>query len=312
MMRQPHFWSDKDARFPALALRVLSPLWLAAGRARAAMTKPYTSRLPVICVGNVTLGGAGKTPAAIALRKLLRSSNPCFLTRGYRGKIRMATMVATPDAAIYGDEAVVLSRHAPTIVSPDRAAGLRLAEQKGFDLVIADDGFQNHGFTKTASLLVIDGGAGLGNGHIFPAGPLREPLNDALGRAKAVLIIGDDAHDVAAQISIPVFKGRIVPVQAQPVGKYVAFAGIGRPEKFFETLRRAGYDVAETAPFPDHHAYDEDDRARLQSLAARHGAQLITTDKDRVRLPEGFALSFPVTMQIDDTDRLVALLQGAQ
>lgn len=314
-MMPPRFWQQPNTTLPAIALQAFSPLWVLAARMRAHFANPYSSRLPVICVGNVTLGGAGKTPTAIALLKAFKVDNPCFLTRGYLGQTRVATHVASPDAGIYGDEAVLLSRHAPTIVSPNRVEGLRLAETTGHDLVIADDGFQNPTFAKNASLLVIDGGAGIGNGRVIPAGPLREPLNDALKRAKAVLIIGDDKNNVAKRITVPVFRGVMKPVNPQPSGKkYVAFAGIGRPEKFFATLREAQYNVIETVSFADHHAYTEADRARLASLAARHEAQLITTEKDRVRLAQNMkdVETLGVELEIEDIDRLVALLQGAR
>lgn len=314
-MTPPRFWYRTRPSVTAHFLRIFSCLWIAASRLRAKYAHPYTSRLPVICVGNATLGGAGKTPTAKALMRGFRAAhlaaNPCFLTRGYLGLTRVATHVSSPDAGIYGDEAVLLSRHAPTIVSRDRVNGLKLAEVSGHDFVIADDGFQNPHFSKTSSLLVIDGAAGIGNGLIAPAGPMRETLDEALARATAVLIIGEDAHGIMSRVTKPIFRGHMRPVNANPSGKYVAFAGIGRPDKFFTTLRDAGYDVVETIAFPDHHAYDDADRMRLERLAARHGAKLITTEKDRVRMTQKMAAeSLPVELQIDDLPRLLALLKG--
>jgi len=310
-MTPPRFWYKDRPTVPAHILRIFSVLWLAATQFRLAMANPYSSRLPVICVGNVVLGGAGKTPTAKALVKALRAQNPCFLTRGYKGLTRVATHVSSPDARLYGDEAVLLSRYAPTIVARDRVEGLKLAETYGHDLVVADDGFQNPDFAKSASLLVIDGGMGIGNGLIVPAGPLRETLADALKRARAVLIIGHDKQGLGWIINgVPIFHGRMKPVNANPDGKYVAFAGIGRPEKFFTTLREAKYEVVETVSFPDHHVYTDADRERLESLAARHQARLITTEKDRVRFPQKSPIDMlEVELQIDDLESLVTLLR---
>ena len=201
---------------------------------------------------------------------------------------------------------------APVIVAADRAEGLRMAEKEGFDLVIADDGFQNPGFTKTSSVLVFDGGVGIGNGACIPAGPLREPLSHALKRTDAVLVVGYDETNLRVRLGgIPVFGAHFV-VNAQASGSYVAFAGIGRPQKFFDTLHKAGYNIAEAVPFPDHHTYRDDDLAGLQSLAARHNAKLITTEKDHVRLPKGADVeTLPVDLRIGNIEALVSILRRA-
>jgi tetraacyldisaccharide 4'-kinase len=308
----PAFWYQPGSSLTSTLLKPLSWLWLAAACVRRKLAKPYTSSIPVICVGNVMIGGTGKTPTAIALCRALGASRPCFLTRGYRSDTRGAVLVTSADARMHGDEAVLLSRVAPVIVSPDRAAGLRLAEKEGFDLVIADDGFQNPGFTKTASVLVFDGGVGAGNGACIPAGPLREKLNDALGRAHAAVIVGDDVTQLSARLgTMPVFHAQF-ETHAKGTGPYVAFAGIGRPQKFFDTLVSSGYTLAETVPFPDHHAYTQDDMDGLASLAARHNAKLITTEKDHVRLPQGAAIeALPVDVRIENMDALVAVLRRA-
>lgn len=310
MMKAPSFWYARHVTPQALVLLPLSWLWRMAGTARALLTKPYTSSIPVICVGNVSAGGAGKTPTAIALLKSMTAKNPCFLTRGYGGTVAGPIVVSAPDAKMFGDEAVLLARHAPVIVARDRVKGLKLAESAGFDLVITDDGYQNPSFTKTASVLVFDGGVGVGNGQCMPSGPLRETLGSALPRADAAVIIGDDVTKLRSRLGgLSVFTGTIQPQNAKPNGVYVAFAGIGRPEKFFDTLRQYGYPVAESVTFPDHHPYTLDDMDRLQRLAARHSATLITTEKDQVRLPKDVSAEvLPVVLHIDDMANFAARL----
>ncbi|HEY8964495.1 MAG TPA: tetraacyldisaccharide 4'-kinase [Alphaproteobacteria bacterium] len=303
MVRQPHFWSVKHHPFSVM-LTPISWLWTGVSALRAQMIKPYTSSVAVICIGNITAGGTGKTPTAITIAQALQGKKVAFLTRGYGGKQKRPLLIQNAtDAAQYGDEAILLSRHAPTIVSKNRVAGLKIAEQQGFDVVIADDGFQNPSFAKTKSILVIDGAIGLGNGSVIPAGPLRESAKKAAARADAILIVGNDATYVAAYFPHkPVWRGDFkvaanAPDITQP---YVAFAGIGRPEKFFNTLGDHGYMLAETVSFPDHHVYSDADIKRLQRLAQRHQAQLITTEKDRVKLPVSADIaSLPVTMMIN-------------
>lgn len=310
-LRTPAFWY----RAPGVAAALLSPLswvWLAAAAMRRALAHPYTSSIPVICVGNVAMGGAGKTPTAIALLEASGASNPCFLTRGYRGATRQPILITEANASVHGDEAVLLARHAPVIVAAKRADGLKLAEQRGFDLVIADDGFQNPHFTKTSSVLVFDGAIGVGNGACFPAGPLREKLDSALRRAQAAIIVGHDAtHLRDALRGIRVFNARLTATM-QGHGRYVAFAGIGRPQKFFDTLSDAGFSIADRVSFPDHYRYTAQDIDALNALAQRYNARLITTEKDRVRLPASADIdTLPVQMEIEDMPGLLAVLGGA-
>lgn len=310
MMTAPNFWYARTITPAASALLPLSWLWRSAAALRARFAKPYTASIPVICVGNVGVGGAGKTPTAIALIQAMAAKTPCFLTRGYGGSTVGPIVVSAPDAGLFGDEAVLLARYAPVIVARDRIKGLKLAESAGFDLVITDDGYQNPHFTKSASVLVFDGGVGIGNGQCIPSGPLRETLESALLRADAAVIIGDDVTKLRSQLGgLSVFTATLQPQDAKPEGVYVAFAGIGRPDKFFDTLRLAGYMVAETVTFPDHHPYTEADIDRLNRLAARHNAKLITTEKDQVRLPKDVSADvLPVALQIDDMANLAARL----
>jgi tetraacyldisaccharide 4'-kinase len=312
-LRAPAFWYERRFSPLTAALLPLSWVWALAARVRTRVALPYKASIPVVCVGNVTVGGAGKTPAAIALMYAMGAHKPCFLTRGYRGRVKSAALVpADARAEDYGDEAVLLSRHAATIVARKRKGGLKLAEQMGFDLVIADDGFQNPGFFKTRSVLVFDGAVGTGNGACLPAGPMRESLHSALPRADAALIVGDDVTGLRGELfGVPVFTGAL-ETTLRPHGNYVAFAGIGRPQKFFDTLKMAGFALSGALPFPDHHAYTQDDLDHIARLAAHHGAHIITTEKDHVRLPADFAKrvqTLPVSLRIDDMDGLISILR---
>lgn len=319
----PAFWHDQTragARLSAAALLPLSWLWVGAATIRGFFAKPYRSKLPVICIGNVDVGGTGKTPTAIALLDAVRASglaqNPVFLTRGFGGTLGGPALFdnGIADSRTAGDEAVLLAARAPTIVSRNRVRGLKFAEVSGFDCVIVDDGFQNPHFEKTVSLLVFDGASGIGNGLCLPAGPLRETLHSALARADAAIIIGSDANNIADQIApLPIVHARIEPDTGRPHGMYVAFAGIGKPAKFFKTLVQNAYAVAETVAFPDHHPYTDYDVARLERLATRHNARLITTEKDYVRLPSQIRAQvdvLPVSVQIDAMPELLALIKG--
>ncbi|MCB1531530.1 MAG: tetraacyldisaccharide 4'-kinase [Alphaproteobacteria bacterium] len=276
-LKTPAFWY-KDAPAP-LWLRPLSWLY-GAGRwtHKSLAPTPYKSCTKVLCVGNLTAGGSGKTPAALALMSLIKEQNfahnPIFLTRGYGA-----------------DEDKILQRHAPTIVSADRRKGAQNAEAQSADLIIMDDGFQNPALYKDISLLVIDGAMGFGNGALLPAGPLREPISEGLKRADGIILIGDDERGVTSHVSKtnPVFTADICASKTLPDDQnYVAFAGLGYPEKFFTTLRgMIGDRLLETHSFPDHHPYSARDLADLRTRASALGAALITTEKDAARLPEG-------------------------
>ena len=299
-MRAPEFWRHGGA-LPAL----LSPLgWIygAATGARLARSRPEASPVPVLCVGNLVAGGAGKTPVALDLGARLQGSggNVHFLARGYRGQnpgpIRVDPV--RHDALAVGDEALLLAGTAPTWVARDRAAGVRAAAAQGAGLIVMDDGFQNPGVSKDLSLLVVDGGYGFGNGRMIPAGPLREPVEAGLARADAVVLIGADETGVGERIgaapgrAIPVLGARVRPgPEAQDIANksVVAFAGIARPDKFFDTLRGLGCRIVGAHPFPDHYAYEPQDIERLTREAEESGALAVTTAKDWVRLPAGQA-----------------------
>jgi len=286
MPHPPGFWGH-DGVIP----RLLSPL--------SAITKALTARrvarpgwrapVPVICVGNVTVGGAGKTTVALDVgERLLRQGHAVhFLLRGYGGSVRGPHRVASSDtASTVGDEALLLAAVAPTWVGADRAASARAATAAGAGVLVMDDGLQNPSLRQDVPLLVIDGTSGFGNGRLLPAGPLREPVAAAASRCAAAILIGDDAHGVAAGLPIKVLRASLVPGAEvdQLRGRHVvAFAGIARPDKFFDMLRAEGVELAGVVPFPDHHPYSEADIARLMGSA--DSGVLVTTPKDAVRLP---------------------------
>ncbi len=285
-MKAPAFWDHDGALAQALA--PLGHLYALGARCRRQAATPWRAPKPVICVGNLTVGGAGKTPTAIAIarRLTLAGRKPVLVSRGYRGRLAGPVRVdpSVHSATEVGDEPLLLARAAATVVAKDRLAGIHAALDFGADSVVLDDGFQDPRLAHDLALVVVDGGAGFGNGRVIPAGPLREPVADGLARADAVIVVGDG--DVA--IDRPVLRARLVPDDASlrfRGRKVLAFAGIGRPEKFFATLAEIGADVVATRGFADHHAYDEDDAARLVEDAARQAAEPVTTRKDWVRLP---------------------------
>jgi tetraacyldisaccharide 4'-kinase len=248
---------------------------------------------PVFCVGNPTVGGAGKTPVAIAIARVLRAAGarPVFLTRGHGGREAGPIVVKGQGADIVGDEALLLAEVAPTVVARDRAAGGRLAASFG-DAIVMDDGFQNPALAKTWSCLVVDAAAGLGNRRVTPAGPLRAPLAAHLPLADALLVVaGDEAvrapltgTDGLRRFEVSVSARSPVPLDGRRV---LAFAGIGRPAKFFATVRRLGGELVVERAFADHHPYSEREARRLRAAAAAGGLIVVTTAKDRVRLKAG-------------------------
>lgn len=326
-MREPAFWWRRAGLCSAL----LSPLALfydAVASRRLAMTG-VTMKVPVVCVGNFTLGGAGKTPAAIMLARMLTETGarPFFLTRGYGGSVTGPKLVdaATDLARDVGDEPLLLARFAPTVVASDRVAGAELATRRGATVVIMDDGLQNPSLTKDFTLAVIDGRRGLGNARVFPAGPLRAGLQAQIAKTDALLIVGDNsgAADVetdARRNGLPVLHGRLTPdaaaVAALAGHKTLAFAGIGDPQKFFETARAAGLAIDECRSFPDHHRFTEQDAADLVAQADRNSLTLLTTEKDGARIagePELKSLAvraklLPVSMTTDEASKLRDLL----
>jgi tetraacyldisaccharide 4'-kinase len=315
--REPHWWY----RPPGLASRVLGPaahIYGAIATRRLTAATPYRSRLPVICVGNFTAGGSGKTPVAVLVvqRLMARGERPAILTRGYGGSTRGPHWVDPhrDTAERVGDEPLLLVRHAPVLVAGDRRAGAQAIEvHGGFSVIVMDDGLQNPALAKDLAIAVVDGARGVGNGCVIPAGPLRAPLAVQLPMAKAIVFNGAAAPGVVAAVTgeraMPILRGALEPsgdVAWLRGARVVAFAGIGNPARFFDTLRGLGASVVATVPFPDHARFAAADARRLIDLAARHDARLITTEKDHVRLagnPDADALArsavaLPVAMTL--------------
>lgn len=317
MMQEPWFWRAQGARANAVAaiLSPLSALYDAARRARNAVTRTEQPPVPVICIGNATLGGTGKTPFALMLAPLLaaRGHRPFFLTRGFGGRLPgpLAVDPSVHSASEVGDEPLLLARVSPTIVARDRPAGARLASELGADMIVMDDGFQNPAIAKTFSILLLDGADP--GGRLFPAGPYREPLKDALTRADAVVSISDGAP-APLNSGKPSFSGHFASEVEGAGTRVVAFCGIARPERFFAALRARRFAIAEERCFPDHHRFRAAEIEALRRLAEARNAQLITTAKDFVRLTpdlrDGVSV-FPVALRIDDPDRLVGLVVTA-
>lgn len=299
MTRAPTFWWRASPTTTAWLLAPLGWLYGLAARLRYRAASPMRAGVPVICVGNFTAGGAGKTPTALAVAKLLkaRGENPVFLTRGYKGQARGPLRVVPDEhtAADVGDEPLLLAAEAATIVAGDRQGGARMAVKSGASVIVMDDGMQNPALAKDLTLAVVDGKSGAGNGQVMPAGPLRAPLATQLGWADALVIVGDGdpGERIAAMArrrGLPILHAVLVPREPLPElrGKaLLAYAGIAHPEKFFESVEAAGGTIARRAGFPDHHLLAEREARDLLDLADREGLVPITTEKDRARLGAG-------------------------
>ncbi|MBM6579004.1 tetraacyldisaccharide 4'-kinase [Microvirga sp. BT689] len=323
-MRAPRFWWQPS---PSLQANLLRPAGLIYGSvaARRMRRRGEQMELPVICIGNFTAGGAGKTPTALAIATILDASgeSPAFLSRGYGGRLPGPVRVQPQhEAADVGDEPILLSRTARTIVSRFRPTGARLAYEIGATVVIMDDGLQNPTLVKDCTIAVVDGATGIGNGLPLPAGPLRAPMAAQWPLVDAVLVIGDgepgrQVAQEADEHGKRVFTAALEPaseaVQALKGRKVMAFAGIGRPEKFFDTLHACGAIADVTHTFPDHHPYKPEEVAALRKEAEARELMPVTTEKDLVRItgageawPELMAL--PVRLRIENETGLRNLL----
>jgi tetraacyldisaccharide 4'-kinase len=317
-MRTPRFWQSNNAL--SLLLTPASLLYRLGAWADRCFTKPQHACVPVISVGNVTAGGAGKTPTTLALIPLLQSLGyvPHILTRGYGGAALTAHRVeASDDWRMVGDEALLLARAAPTWAGRDRLASAHAAVAAGATVLVCDDALQHHRLHKDVSLLVVDGPFGFGNQRLLPAGPLREPLAVALARCHAALLIGKDTHHIAQRLPLPCFKATLKPsidTAFLREGNWLAFAGIGRPEKFYDSVRSLGANLIATRDFADHHAYTAADSDALIQQAARSHAQLITTEKDYVKLPAAVQSQvgcLPIQLEMVDAALLTQFLAKA-
>jgi tetraacyldisaccharide 4'-kinase len=325
-MKAPGFWWDRPGAMAAL----LSPAAAIYGAVAARRFAQPGERagVPVICIGNPTVGGAGKTPTAIAVVRMLLAAGekPMFLTRGYGGRLAgPVTVEPAHTAAQVGDEPLLLARVAPVIVAQDRVSGARLARDDGASVIVMDDGFQSPSLVKDLSILVVDN-RGIGNGYVLPAGPLRVALEPQLARASAVLIVGGSAPAIeqpARSRGLPVFHGILEPEQSAVAAvrdrKVLAFAGIGDPEKFFATLAAAGIDAPVRRGFGDHHRYSVAEARALLREAERGHLELLTTEKDLARLRDDAtvarlaerARALPVTMTIAEAADFERLVLGA-
>ncbi len=327
-MRAPAFWNASPDQ-PTLLARALSPLaaLYAIGTARRLRGPGYRAKIPVICIGNLNAGGTGKTPAVMALVGRLgqRGDGPVHIvSRGYGGRLSGPILVdpVMHTAADVGDEPLLLAAFAPVWVARDRVLGVLAAEAAGAVAVVMDDGFQNPGVTKDLSIITVDARAAFGNGRCIPAGPLREPVLTGLARADMVLSIGT-AEDQArfttiwgAMITRPRLESQLLPLKTGMDWhgqRVLAFAGIGYPEKFFATLRAEGAVLAATVALDDHQPLSTTLMQRLDVQARSLGAQLVTTEKDAIRLPEEYrmkVLTLPVRLHLDDWSVLDAALAG--
>ncbi len=322
-MIAPRFWQDER---PGWIARALSPLGAIYGAAAARrMARPgVAASAPVICVGNFVVGGAGKTPTAIAVARMLQTAGErvAFLSRGYGGVRRVAPLRVDPalhGAHDVGDEPLLLARIAPCYVGADRVASAAAAIEAGANVLLMDDGLQNPALAKDLSFAVVDGDTRFGNGLCLPAGPLRAPLEAQIGFVDAIVLIGGDIDALGAVYDAapgkPVFRARLQPdavVSAGLIGRRVlAFAGIARPEKFFASLASIGASVVEARVFADHHAFSQLEIEALLSEASARDLIAVTTEKDHVRIARAYAreiLALPVTLNFEDPRGLARLL----
>ena len=326
-MREPAFW-HAPASWKAHLLRPFGALYGAIATQRLGR-QGFDAGVPVFCVGNYHVGGAGKTPTVLALAKILRELGeiPVVLSRGYGGRLRGPVMVdpARHGAADVGDEPLMLAPQIPVAVSRDRINGVALARSQRASVILMDDGFQNPSIAKDASLIVIDGERGLGNGLVFPAGPLRAPLLPQLARTDALIVVGDGVAGKAVAAEIAARNGLVLSSHLEPDaasleklrGKRVfAFAGIGNPQRFFRTLRLAGIEVVRERAFDDHHPFSDSEIESLIADARADRLTLATTEKDFARLrgaSEAFLrdiVPFKVALEFDDVAPLRAFLAG--
>lgn len=326
-VKTPSFWyraAEQKSPLQEKLLGCLSPLYNAAHKFNQSRKEYYKASIPVICIGNAVAGGSGKTPTAIAMNALLGKyalkSAPYFLTRGYQSSFTKPTLVDTKNHTYKeaGDESLLLARHAPTIISPNRATGAQLAEISGADCIIMDDGLQNASLFKNITFMVIDGMGGFGNMKTLPAGPLREDLKSGFAKTDAFIVVGLDKRNISSLLphDKPLFHARVeaginaLPDKQKPV---LAFCGLGQPDKFYRFLIDLGYNIQSWHAYADHHKYTAEELATLTQIAARDNLQILTTEKDYMRLIgsgyEPNIRTVPITINFEEETALAAFLQ---
>lgn len=316
-MRAPDFWKTDRSMS-----KLLAPLGIAYGALsmlHARISKPCKVSIPVLCVGNAVAGGAGKTPVSMALHALLSANreNIFFLSRGYGGTLAGPLLIQPHHTARHvGDEALLLAAQGATIISRDRLRGATLASLHHAQMLIMDDGLQNHALHKDFSLLVVDGTYGFGNQKLLPAGPLRTPLTYLFSKVQAVVIMNEDRYGVASFIpaTLPVFKARTEVMKGSGLAgqKVIGFAGIANPEKFHATLQTIGCDIIQFFGFSDHHTFSNHELTKLENAARSTHTMLVTTRKDWVRLPEHFRAKVKVVdieARFEEPETLLALIR---
>ena len=324
MIQQPKFWRKKAGA--ALLLLPLSLIWWTGTQIRGIWARRFSqparsssNRPAIICVGNLTIGGTGKTPVARLVVEMLQQSGwtPAILSRGYGGNLQGPVFVDKDKhtAREVGDEPLLLAGSAPVCVSRDRAAGARYIAENSpadmpVDVIVMDDGLQNPYLDKDISIGVFDGQTGIGNGFLLPAGPLRQPFSSGIQKLEFAILNGPDETGLSRRLPahLPALQAALHPElskESLPSGPFYAFAGIGRPERFFTSLHDAGLRLSETKAFSDHHLYSETELAALAEAAARSHSTLITTEKDWVRLPpewRGHIVKYPVKLILSEAD----------
>ena len=319
-MITPNFWHKKESLL-SKSLFPISQIWKICAYLKYKFSHSRTMQIPVIKVGNVVAGGAGKTPTAISIAKRLINlkMNVNLISKGYKGSIRTTTRV---DNLLHkfnevGDEALLLSKTAPTWIGKDRISSIKAALNEGAEIVILDDGLQDHGIKGDLNILVFNGSQGIGNGHIMPAGPLREPLSWALKNTHLAIIIEKDKNGIKEILpnNLPILEAKILidsSVQKKLHNKSVlAFCGIGYPQKFYDFLKQMGCHISSWKPFPDHYIYSEKNIQNLINESINLDALLVTTQKDYIKIAKKYQnkiFSFPIDMKFSDYATLDSML----
>ncbi|MBD1546080.1 tetraacyldisaccharide 4'-kinase [Roseibium aggregatum] len=330
MKQAPDFWWRRGFSWQALVLALPSLVYGRIAGRRMLQEPRGRASVPVVCIGNFVVGGTGKTPFSLRLAERLKSEGykPAFLLRGYGGSAEGPLVVDAfeHDAETVGDEALLLARQAPTVIAADRVAGADLIQDLDADIILMDDGFQNPALHKDLSIVLVDAETGLGNGRCLPAGPLRAPLSMQILKTDVLVVVGEgdaarQAVHLASRKGLPICTATVEAEDTELLREcsLLAYAGIGRPQKFFATLEKLGLDVAETRAFGDHHGFTEKEAETLLTRAEAGGLQLVTTSKDMARLKTARHEIFRwlaarsavlnVTMKIIGEDRLIGLIR---